>query len=84
MEQPKRLGELLFAKTPEVIPESEWVLLVQAIAGGDQRIGVALERDALFARHLEKLKQFADGGGVMHPLAHQGENRITRKHLKSG
>jgi len=37
MEQPKRLGELLFAKTPEAIPESEWVLLVQAIAGGDQR-----------------------------------------------
>ena len=31
------LGELVFAKTPEPVPESEWVLLVQAIAGGDQR-----------------------------------------------
>jgi RNA polymerase sigma-70 factor (ECF subfamily) len=36
-DRPKRLGDLLFAKAPEPIPESEWVLLVQAIAAGDQR-----------------------------------------------
>ena len=35
-EPPKMLGDLLFTKTAEPVPESEWVLLMQAIAGGDQ------------------------------------------------
>jgi RNA polymerase sigma-70 factor (ECF subfamily) len=34
---PETLGELLFAKGPDPVPESEWVGLVQAIARGDHR-----------------------------------------------
>ena len=51
------------------------------IAGGDERVEVALERRALVARHLEELKELADAGGMMHPLAHQRENLIGEKAL---
>ena len=33
---PQKLGDLLYRGTSKVVPESEWVSLVQAIAAGDQ------------------------------------------------
>ena len=44
------------------------------VAGGDERLDVALERGALVARNLEDLKELAHGGGMMHPLAHERED----------
>ena len=47
------------------------------IAGGDERLDVALERGALVARHLENLQQLAHAGGMVHPLAHEREDLIA-------
>ena len=47
------------------------------IAGGDERLDVALERGALVARNFEKLQQLAHAGGMVHPLAHQREHLIA-------
>ena len=47
------------------------------IAGGDERLDVALERRALVLGHLEQLQELAHGGGVVHPLAHQREDVIA-------
>ena len=53
------------------------------IARGDERLDVPLERRALVAGNLEDLKQLAHAGGMVHPLAHQRENLITRKHVET-
>ncbi len=47
------------------------------IAGGDERIDVALEGGALVARHLEQLQELADAGGMVHPLAHRREDLVA-------
>ena len=44
------------------------------VARGDERLDVAFERGALVARNLEDLKELAHGGGMMNPLAHEGED----------
>ena len=44
------------------------------IARGDERVELTLEGCALFARNFEKLKEFADAGRMVHPIAHQREN----------
>ena len=54
------------------------------IAGRDQRFDVALEADTFIARYFQKLQELASAGGMVHPLAHRGENVITRKHRNSG
>ena len=40
--QPKTLGDLLFARGPNSVPESEWAGLLQRIAEGDHRALQAL------------------------------------------
>ena len=35
-QEPQKLGDLLYRGTSKVVPESEWLSLVQAIAAGDQ------------------------------------------------
>ena len=47
------------------------------IAGGDERVEVALERGALVARDFEQLQELADAGGMVHPLAHRREDLIA-------
>ena len=47
------------------------------IAGGDERLDVALERRALVARNFEHLQQLAHAGGMVHPLAHEREDVIA-------
>ena len=52
------------------------------IARGDERLEVPLERGALVARNLQELEEFAHAGGMVHPLAHERENLVARKHVR--
>src|SRR5439155_11359068 len=54
------------------------------IARRDERFDVSFERSALVARNTENLEQLAHGGGMMYPLAHEGEHLVASKHRDSG
>ena len=54
------------------------------IARRHERRDVAFERRAFVARNFEHLQQLAHGGRMVHPLAHQREHLVERKHLNSG
>ena len=53
---------------------------LQQLAGGDQRLQLALERGALLARNPEDLGELASGCGMMNAVADQLKELKNRDH----
>ena len=53
---------------------------LQQLAVGDERLQVALEGGALFARHAEYLRELARGSGVMNLFTNEAENVASSGH----